>query len=109
MEFLNNVTLVDVVNREVAVFVRDGGNTIYSLSKCRAYFEDGLLWVDCVPELNRKFKFAVPRDATISTHESSYASGRFGVYVSVSSDAGKYVVKLLAVRQELLVQEVLQQ
>jgi hypothetical protein len=97
MRFFNKTTLADVTDADIDVFLLNGENEVRSLPLCRTFFLRGRLWIDCAPELDRRYTAPVPDDGPISRNENCLAFGRFGVFVPVGSELGNLVADLLDV------------
>src|SRR5947208_898517 len=88
MQFFNGATLEIVTDKDIDVFVKEGGPNISSLPLCRSFRKDGALWVDCVPALNRKHTAPVPDTAIVSQNNASPDSGRYAVFVEPDTELG---------------------
>jgi hypothetical protein len=97
LRFFNNTTLTDVTDANIDVFLLNGENVVSSLPLCRTFLLSGRLWIDWVPELDRRYTAPVPDDVLISRNENCLAFGRFGVFVLVGSELGDLVANLLDV------------
>lgn len=97
MRFFNKTTLADVTDADVDVFLLNGDNWVRSIPLCKTFVLSGRLWIDCAPELNRKYTAPVPDDVLISRNEDCLAIGRYGVIVPAGSELGKLVLDLLDV------------
>jgi hypothetical protein len=97
MQFCNQTTLADVTDADIDVFLLSGGNEVRSLPLCRTFLLGGRLWIDCAPELNRKYTAPAPENAFISRNEECLAIGRYGVFVSAESILGALAAELLDV------------
>jgi hypothetical protein len=97
VRFFNKTTLVDVTDADIDVFLVHDENEVSSLPLCRTFLLGGRLWIDCAPELNRKYTAPVPDNVLISRNENCLAFGRFGVFVPVGSELGNLVADLLDV------------
>ena len=97
MRFFNKTTFSDVTDANIDVFLVNADNVVSSLPLCRTFLLDGRLWIDCAPELDRRYTAPVPDDVLISRNENCLAFGRFGVFVPVGSELGNLVANLLDV------------
>ena len=97
MRFFHKTTLADVTNANVDVFLLNGDNRVRSIPLCETFLLSGQLWIDCAPELNRKYTAPVPDDVLISRNEDCLALGRYGLIVPAGSELGKLVHDLLDV------------
>ena len=49
MQFFNGITLPDLIDKEVDLFVTDNkGGKSASLALCKAFMKKDRLWIDCV-------------------------------------------------------------
>jgi hypothetical protein len=97
VRFFNKTTLADVTDANVDVFLLNGDNRVRSIPLCKTFVLSGRLWIDCAPELNRKYTAPVPQDVLISRNEDCLSLGRYGVFVPAGSELGKLVRDLLDV------------
>ena len=97
MRFFNQTTLADVTDVNIDIFLLSGGNDVRSLPLCRTFLLGGRLWIDCAPELNRKYTAPVPENVLISRNEDCLAIGRYGVFVPTGSKLGTLAADLLDV------------
>jgi len=95
MRFFNHTTLADVTDVNIDIFMLSGGNEVRSLPLCRTFLLGGRLWIDCAPELNRKYTAPVPENVLISRNEDCLAIGRYGVFVPTGSKLGALAAELL--------------
>jgi hypothetical protein len=95
MRFFNHTTLADVTDVNIDIFMLSGGNEVRSLPLCRTFLLGGRLWIDCAPELNRKYTAPVPENVLISRNEDCLAIGRYGVFVPTGSKLGDLAAELL--------------
>ena len=101
MRFFNKTTLDDVTDANIDVFLLNGDNEVSSLPLCRTFMLSGRLWIDCAPELDRRYTAPVPDNVLISRNENCLAFGRFGVFVPVGSELGNLVANLLDVAERM--------
>ena len=99
MQFFNNTTLEDIVDRDIDVFLKSSGSMISSLPMCKTFLLENELWIDCVPPLNRKYTAIIPQTAIISRNEQSLDTGRFAVFVDQTTQLGQLVASLMVARQ----------
>lgn len=97
MRFFNKTTLADVTDANIDIFLLIGDNEVNTLPLCRTFMLCGQLWIDCAPELDRRYAAPVPDNVLISRNEDCLAFGRFGVFVPVGSQLGNLVADLLEV------------
>jgi hypothetical protein len=95
MRFFNRTELADVTDVNIDIFLLRGGNEVHWLPLCRTFLLSGRLWIDCAPELDRKYTAPVPEDVLISRNEDCLAIGRYGVFVSAGSKLGTLAADLL--------------
>jgi hypothetical protein len=97
VRFFNETTLADVTDANIDVFLLNGESEVSSLPLCRTFLLGGRLWIDCAPELDRRYTAPMPEDVLISRNENCLVFGRFGVFVPVGSELGNLVADLLDV------------
>ncbi|HJT35405.1 MAG TPA: hypothetical protein VJ783_25490 [Pirellulales bacterium] len=97
MRFFNKTTLADVTDANIDVFLINDENEVSTLPLCRTFLLRGRLWIDCAPELARRYTAPVPDDVLISRNEDCLALGRFGVFVPGGSELGNLVADLVDV------------
>lgn len=100
MQFFNGVTLEDIKNKTVDVFLRTDTGTITSAVLCQTFVHDGCLWIDFIPHLHHKYTAPLPDDAVISRNEAELSVGRFGIFVLPTSSAGQLLKSLIDAKQE---------
>lgn len=84
-----------MTDADVDVFLVYGDDEVTSLPLCRTFLRRGRLWMDCAPELKRKYTVPVPEDVLVSRNEECLATGRFGVFVPVWSQLGQLAADLI--------------
>jgi hypothetical protein len=105
MEFFNNATYGEIIDRDVDVYVQLDSSSktdlISALVLCRTFVRDGALWVDCAPDpthLRRKYTAPVPDDAIVARQDTELDVGKYGIFVPPESELGRLANQLLAAR-----------
>jgi hypothetical protein len=97
MQFFNGITLPDLIDKEVDLFVTDNkGGKGASLLLCKAFLKKDRLWIDCVPSLNRRYTAAVPYESIVAREEGKLDTGRCGIFISPTSVLGQMVQSVMA-------------
>ena len=100
MQFLNDVTLDDIVNNNVDVVMLTTGGMVELAQLCEVFLGDDVPFIDFIPKLNRQFVAPIPDDAIISINEAELSSGRYGVFIPRDSEAGKLFAAILRSQRE---------
>jgi hypothetical protein len=102
MEFFNNTQIEDITDKSVDGFLRtDDPTMIESVPMCETFTLDGQLWIDFMPQLNRKYVAPIPDDAMVSRNEVDLAIGRYAIFLHARSPAGSMLKQLLEAKQKL--------
>src|SRR5262245_8321438 len=97
MQFLNGVTLQEVLNKTVGVILRTKSETVETIS-ASTFLRDGKMFIDCVPALHRNYIVEVPVDAIVSRAMAPNLPWEFGLFVHPDSEAGRFIRSLLAAK-----------
>src|SRR5208282_2573396 len=81
MDFINGMTLDQVIDKEVDVFLRSGSR-VQAINFCRTFMQDGQVWVDLMPHVAGKYVMPLPDDAGISRNETDLGVARYGIFIS---------------------------
>lgn len=94
MEFINGTSLESVLRNEVDAFLRTNGDEVQSVSLCKVFSQDGELFIDFSPQLDRKYSTPLPDNAIFSKNDEVLSVGRTGVFIMRNTEAG-YVLSTL--------------
>jgi hypothetical protein len=62
MQFFNGTKLDDFIGSNVHVILTSNSSVCETLPLCHAFLYDGKLWVDLIPQLDRKYVVEIPDD-----------------------------------------------
>jgi hypothetical protein len=99
MELLHGLTIEELDQKTVAVILRTS-TPRRDMLLCQTFLEDGKLFIDCIPRLNRKYVVQVPDDSIISKAAEPTAPAGYLVVIEPESNAGQKIQSLMSALHE---------
>ena len=95
MQFFNGTKFEDFIDKDVHVIVTSDSNVCDTLPLCHAFLQHGKLFIDLIPQLNRKYVVEVPENSGFSKNDEELSMGRYGIIIRADSHAGILIRDLL--------------
>ena len=95
MEFFNGTSLEDIVGKSIDVYLKSDSDVIDSILFCDLFLRDGIPTIDFLPKFKREYTAPLPSDSVVSRNEVELSVGRYAVFISHLSEAGRLATGLL--------------
>ncbi len=94
MQFLHDTTIEEITGQKVGVILRSNSETLDTIA-ASTFWQDGRLFIDCIPALRRKHVVAMPDDAIVSRSHIPDPPWPYAIFVHPQSEAGRFIKSLL--------------
>lgn len=100
MQFFNSSKIEDFVDQEVLVAITSNTQNIETITG-KAFLLENKLFIDVIPQLNRKYVVEVPDSSVFSFNEMMVTIPRCGIVIQRETNAGQFILNIIEQKRHL--------